>query len=145
MKAKGNSLCREGDGRVVLSTGWCKLHYRRWRANCHRLYEGLDRSTKDVCWSWHGNNYSDGRPCFYWWSIEDRKKIKMHAFRAALIVIRTGPYVKVQSHWEAAHRCHNPICVNPYHGFWATHLENVTKYIPEDDTDLYSAEILKEL
>ena len=142
--ARRGETCREGDGKPVLAGGWCKLHYRRWQSNRRRFKGNIEPAWLDQCWIWQGTNFSDGRPCFYWRDISTQAKKKIHAFRAGLI-LRSGPYLEVLPHWEAAHRCHNDQCVNPTHGFWALHPENCSGFVPEDPQELYSPGVKKEL
>lgn len=48
----------------------------------------------------------------------------MHVMRLQLM-IAGGPLAQLDPHLEAAHTCHRPWCVNPDHGVWATHEENM--------------------
>jgi hypothetical protein len=64
-----------------------------------------------------------------WRDILTRKESKVHAMRA-LMLVNEGPLFT--THLEAAHTCHNKQCVNPGHGIWATHAENMAMSIDEN-------------
>ena len=116
--------------RLILARGVCKLHYRRWKANKNRVLRyWLPSEPTEQCDTWSGGNFSDGRPCHAWRDIKTRKEYKTHAMRAILMVT-SGPLFN-PGELEAAHGCHNPICVNPLHGFWATKQENRKGMVPD--------------
>lgn len=100
----------------------CKLHYRRWKTQRDRLWAWVAPGDPDECLSWTGLNRSDTRPCIMWRDIATRKESKVHAMRA-LMLIEEGPLFTTKL--EAAHTCHNKLCVNINHGVWATHEENM--------------------
>ena len=129
--SKEQPICGiRGCSRETLARGVCKLHYRRWQANRKRWNKyQIPTVPRTQCNNWDGENFSDKRPCFHWRDITTRAKTKVHAMRAGLL-IELGP-LGDPGDLEAAHGCHNPLCVNTLHGFWATRQENMSGKVPE--------------
>ena len=115
-----DQVCALACERSAFCRGLCKLHYRRWRSNEKRWRSYVIE--QQGCWEWSGLNHSDKRPCFHWFDIETRERHKIHAFRAGMLLTEDPLFT---TSLEAAHTCHNPMCVNPAHGVWATHEENM--------------------
>lgn len=116
---------------LVLARGACKKHYRRWQSNKRRITSGVRFGDWNDCWEWTQLNWSDGRPCVYWYDIRTRERKKIHAMRAILL-IEEGPLYDPDNGLEAAHSCHTPWCVNRRHGFWATHEQNMAGWVPDE-------------
>lgn len=87
----------------------------------------VKKGPPNECWEWTGLNLADGRPCIYHRGIENRTdksgRTKTHALRL-IKIIEQGPLGEPLGE-EVGHLCHNNWCVNPRHGKWMTHSENM--------------------
>lgn len=113
--------------RAAFCRAVCKMHYRRWKSLRTRVMQYVKKGPPNECWEWSGLNQADGRPCIYHRGIENRAKksgrVKTHALRL-IKILEQGPLGEPLDE-EVGHLCHNSWCVNPNHGKWMTHSENM--------------------
>lgn len=115
-------------GRSAFCRGVCRKHYRRWKGLKDRAWAYVARGEEGECWAWSGGNFSDGRPCLTHRGIETRsaskaQRTKTHALRL-IKLLELGPLAEPPNE-EVGHLCHNDQCVNPRHGEWMSHRENM--------------------
>lgn len=119
--------CTRG-GRFV--RGWCEAHYKRWRKYGDPLGGGTVRAVRGTVEPWlrefladPGDGcrtdwpfaLSDGYPMMHW-----RGAGRKVAHVVCELTYGPAPDGKVACHGP----CNNPLCIQPAHLSWGTHVEN---------------------
>ena len=81
------------------------------------------RSCRRCCWDWQGHRLPQqyGQLNVDGHSMPAMRLALILAHGAELLPLSHGSYPRL----FALHRCDRPPCVNPAHGFWGTHGDNV--------------------
>jgi hypothetical protein len=87
-------------------------------ATCIRFWSRVATSSKDECWLWTARSQTDNGRTRGKFSA-NRKDYFAH--RVAAIIFHGKPADGL----ECLHSCDNPMCCNPYHLSWGTHLQNM--------------------
>lgn len=84
-----------------------------------RLFGNFIIGNKDECWTWNGSIKKDG----YGQISKNGRTILAHraVYEKMIGKIPKGMFL--------CHKCDNPSCVNPYHMFIGTHIDNMVDMI----------------
>jgi hypothetical protein len=85
------------------------------KASPERVWDQLDRRGPNDCWLWKGYRNRDGYGCIY---VFGRKTLLAHRVTWELT---NGP---IPTGMCVCHKCDNPPCCNPAHGFLGTRIDN---------------------
>lgn len=117
----------EGCNREAVTRGWCDPHYKRWMRHGDPLAGGLAKGSAPAFLK-KAEARRDEKECLIWPYGKTKAgygvlMLKKTTYAHILVCERVhGP--KPTGHYEVAHSCGNPSCVNPHHLRWATPSEN---------------------
>lgn len=116
----------EGCNKPVFQTGWCSMHYSRWRR--HGTFESVGTAKGEPPAFFASMMKVETDECIVWPYARNKAgygKIENRLVHRMACEEEHGPPPSPQH--EAAHRpdvCHNPSCFNRRHLYWATPAEN---------------------
>lgn len=113
----------EGCNKPVFQTGWCSMHYSRWRR--HGTFEKTGTANGEPPAFFASMMKVETDDCIIWPYAKNKKgygKIENRLVHRMSCEETHGP-APSEKH-EAAHTCHVPSCINGRHLYWATTSQN---------------------
>ena len=84
----------------------------------YRFWDKVSFPSNNSCWKWKASTSYYGYGQFHFSENKHRRTLRSHRVSYFLIF-------GIWSHQDILHRCDNPPCVNPFHLFEGSHLDNV--------------------